>query len=112
MLIGDGLKFISALIVPAEDSLKNWCTEQHIPWTTSKEMCDNPRVIALYQSVIDKYNPLFGHIEQIKKFELISDTWQITKPDGSEGELTPTLKLKRRMLKVKYTEVIQSMYED
>jgi long-chain acyl-CoA synthetase len=112
MLIGDGLKFISALIVPAEDSLKNWCMEQHIPWTTMKEICDHPRVIALYQSVIDKYNPLFGHIEQIKKFELISDIWQIIKPDGSEGELTPTLKLKRRMLKSKYADVIKSMYED
>ncbi|MEO5582175.1 MAG: AMP-binding protein, partial [Saprospiraceae bacterium] len=112
MLVGDGLKFISALIVPAEDSLKNWCNEQRIPWTTMKEMCDNPKVIALFQSLIDKYNPLFGHIEQIKKFKLISDIWQITKPDGSEGELTPTLKLKRRMLKTKYAGVIKSMYED
>ncbi|MEP7322851.1 MAG: long-chain fatty acid--CoA ligase [Saprospiraceae bacterium] len=112
MLVGDGLKFISALIVPAEDSLKNWCNEQRIPWTTMKEMCDNPKVIALFQNVIDRYNPLFGHIEQIKKFELISDIWQITKPDGSEGELTPTLKLKRRMLKTKYADVIRSMYAD
>jgi long-chain acyl-CoA synthetase len=112
MLIGDGMKFISALIVPSEESLKHWCATQNIPWTDMKKICDDPRVIALYQTVIDKYNPLFGHIEQVKKFELVPDTWQITKPDGSEGELTPTLKLKRRLLKAKYADLINAMYRE
>ena len=112
MLIGDGMKFVSALIVPAEDSLRHWCVTQNITWTHLPEICKNPKVKGLYQSLIDQYNPLFGHIEQIKKFELVSDVWQIIKPDGTEGELTPTLKLKRRMLKAKYAPLIESMYKD
>ena len=112
MLIGDGMKFVSALIVPSVDSLKNWCASQNIPWTNLEAICKNPQVIALYQKLIDQYNPLFGHIEQIKKFELISDTWQTIKADGTEGELTPTLKLKRRMLKVKYERIIKEMYPE
>ncbi|MEP7268886.1 MAG: long-chain fatty acid--CoA ligase [Saprospiraceae bacterium] len=112
MLVGDQYKFVSALIVPAEEPLKNWCAEQKIPYTNLTEMISNPAVINLFQSVINKYNPLFGHIEQIKKFELVPEEWQITKPDGSEGELTPTLKLKRRMIKSKYKDLIDHIYSD
>ncbi len=112
MLIGDGLKFVSALIVPAEESLKIWCQGQNIPWTNLADMCKTPHVMSLYQSLLDKYNPLFGHIEQIKKFELIPEVWQPIKFGGSEGELTPTLKLKRRLIKVKYADLISGMYKD
>ncbi len=112
MLIGDAKKFISALIVPSEDSLKVWCQGQNMPWTNIQEICQSPRIIELYQQIIDKYNPLFGHIEQVKKFVLVPEVWQPIKADGSEGELTPTLKLKRRLLKKKYEGLIEQIYED
>jgi len=112
MLVGDGMKFVSALIVPSEESLKHWCENQNINWTTFAEVIKLPEVKNLYQSLIDKYNPLFGHIEQIKKFELVPDVWAMLKPDGTEGELTPTLKLKRRSIKAKYSSVINSMYTE
>lgn len=112
MLVGDGMKFVSALIVPSEESLKHWCGNQNIAWTTLAEVIKLPEVKLLYQSLIDKYNPLFGHIEQIKKFELVPDVWAPLKPDGTEGELTPTLKLKRRSIKSKYSSVINSIYTE
>ena len=68
MVIGDKQKFVSALIVPSEDGLKNWCTHKNIKWTNLEDMVKQERIIAKYQKVIDKYNPEFSHIEQIKKF--------------------------------------------
>jgi long-chain acyl-CoA synthetase len=112
MLVGDGMKFVSALIVPSEESLKHWCENQQIHWTGLAEVIKLSEVKHLYQSLIDKYNPLFGHIEQIKKFELVPDVWAPLKPDGTEGELTPTLKLKRRSIKTKYASVINSIYAE
>lgn len=110
MLIGDGLKFVSALIVPSEESLRNWCQEKQLNCTSLEQMIKLAPVQKLYRQIIDKYNPLFGHIEQIKKFELVPEVWLPIKPDGSEGELTPTLKLKRRLIKAKYKDLIEGMY--
>lgn len=112
MLVGDGMKFVSALIVPSEESLKHWCENQRIDWTGLAQVIKLPEVKRLYQSLIDKYNPLFGHIEQIKKFELVPDVWAPLKPDGTEGELTPTLKLKRRAIKAKYVNEINTIYTE
>ncbi len=110
MLVGDRMKFVTAIMVPAEESLKNWFEDQKIPWTGLKEAVKLPEVIALYQQLVDQYNPLFGHIEQIKKFILVPEVWVPIKPDGREGELTPTLKLKRRLLLEKYKDAIDKMY--
>lgn len=110
MLVGDKMKFVTALLVPSEESLKNWFEEHKIPWTGLKEAVKRPEVIALYQKIVDHYNPLFGHIEQIKKFTLVPEVWVPIKPDGREGELTPTLKLKRRLLLEKYKDAIERMY--
>ncbi|HNR06246.1 MAG TPA: long-chain fatty acid--CoA ligase [Saprospiraceae bacterium] len=110
MLVGDRMKFVTALIVPAEESLKNWFEEEKIPWTGLKEAVKLPEVIKLYQQIVDQYNPLFGHIEQIKKFTLVPEVWVPIKSDGREGELTPTLKLKRRLLLEKYKDAIERMY--
>lgn len=112
MLIGDGMKFVSALIVPSEESLKNWCEDQKVKWTNLAEVIKLTEVKSLYQSLLDKYNPLFGHIEQIKKFELVPEVWAPLKQDGTEGELTPTLKLKRRSIKAKYADLIRSIYAE
>ena len=112
MLVGDGYKFVSALIVPSEESLKNWCEENQINCTNLAQMVTLPQVLTLYSQLIDKYNPLFGHIEQIKRFELIPEVWVPIKPDGSEGELTPTLKLKRRLIKAKYRDLIDRIYRE
>ncbi|MCJ7468172.1 MAG: long-chain fatty acid--CoA ligase [Maribacter sp.] len=110
MVIGDKQKFVSALIVPSEQGLKNWCLHKNIPWTHLEDMIQQDRIIRKYQKVIDAYNPEFGHIEQIKKFRLVPGVWLPIREDGSEAELTPTLKLKRRVIREKYNNEIQEIY--
>ena len=111
MVIGDGKKFVSAIIVPAEEPLKNYCQHKGIIWSTFQEMIQSPDIIAKYQQIIDQVNPNFARYEQIKKCTLSPDVWVPIKPDGTEGELTPTLKLKRRVLREKYASQIAELYE-
>ena len=110
MVVGDKRKFVSALIVPAEEALKNWCEHKGIGWSSVEEMITNKKVIAKYQKIIDRLNPEFSHIEQIKKFRLIPHQWLPLHPDGSEAELTPTLKLKRRVIRKKFEREIDEIY--
>jgi len=110
MVVGDKMKFVSALIVPSEPALKNWCSQNNISWSSLEEIIKNPDVQKRYQEIIDKYNPEFSHIEQIKKFCLVSIPWESTKTDGSESELTPTMKLKRRVIREKCQKDIEGIY--
>ncbi len=110
MVIGDKQKFVSALIVPSEDGLKNWCRHKKIKWTNLEDMVKQDRILAKYQKVIDSYNPEFSHIEQIKKFRIVPAVWLPIHEDDSEAELTPTLKLKRRVIREKYKKEIQEIY--
>jgi len=110
MVVGDKMKFVSALIVPSEPALKNWCSQNNISWSSLEEIIKNPDVQKRYQEIIDKYNPEFSHIEQIKKFCLVSKPWESTKTDGSESELTPTMKLKRRVIREKCQKDIEGIY--
>jgi len=109
MVIGAGRKFVSALIVPAFNNVRKTLKDQNPNKTFSDnnaELIQQPETIALMQGVIDKYNPLFGHPEQIKKFTLLAYEWTI-----DSSELTPTLKLKRKIIEQKYTAQIEKMYE-
>ena len=110
MVVGDKRKFVSALIVPAEEALKNWCEHKGLEWSSLQEMVNDEKVIAKYQKVVDKLNPEFSHIEQIKKFKLISSPWLPLHEDQSEAELTPTLKLKRRVIRKKFEREIDEIY--
>ncbi len=110
MVVGDNQKFVSALIVPASEALKDWCQENNVAWTTLQEVLDNQSVQQMYKAVVAENNPNFAKVEQIKEFRLVSDNWEPVKPDGSPGELTPTMKLKRRVILDKYDEVIKGIY--
>ncbi len=110
MVIGDKQKFVSALIVPAPEALKDWCENNDVAWTNLGDAVNNPKVIARYQQICDECNPEFSKIEKIKKFKLLNTTWDPVKEDGSVGELTPTLKLKRRVIREKFANEIASIY--
>ncbi|WP_424001161.1 AMP-dependent synthetase/ligase [Maribacter sp. IgM3_T14_3] len=110
MVIGDKQKFVSALIVPAEEALRNYCGKKDISWTSLEEIIQHEKVIKKYQKIIDKYNPEFSHVEQIKKFKLISTPWLPVHENGSAAELTPTLKLKRRVIREKFQKEIAEIY--
>ena len=105
MVIGEGKKHPAALIVPAMADLKNWCNENNIAYTDVKEYSENEAVIEMYKNVLDEFNKDFGNWEQIKKFELISDEWTV-----ASGELTPTLKAKRKVIMAKYDHLIEKIY--
>ncbi|MCS6982326.1 MAG: long-chain fatty acid--CoA ligase [Flavobacteriales bacterium] len=107
MVLGENRKFPSALIVPSWDALKKWAESKGISYSSNKELIDHPAVRALYQNEVEKYNQEFGSWEQIKKFELIPHEWSV---DG--GELTPTLKLRRKPIQEKYADLIERMYAE
>ncbi len=118
MVVGEKKKFVSALIVPAAEALKDWCGENGVPcnihksphnetlFCISKDTLKDPKVIAKYQEIVNQFNPNFSHIEQIKKFELLPDPW-----DVNTKELTPTMKLKRRVINEKYKSTIDQIYD-
>lgn len=110
MVVGDHKKFVSALIVPSQDALKAWCEEHLVEWTSLDDIIHNETVLSRYQHAIDKINVNFSHIEQIKKFALIPTTWEATRNDGTESELTPTMKLKRRVILSKFADAIDKLY--
>jgi len=110
MVVGDKKKFVSALIVPAEEALKDWCQDCGVNWNSLSDAVSDEKVLARYQEIINKYNPEFSHIEQIKKFVLLDQPWEPSKSDGTAAELTPTMKLKRRVILEKYGKEIEDIY--
>jgi long-chain acyl-CoA synthetase len=110
MVVGDKQKFVSALIVPAEEALKSYCSKKEIPWTSLQEIVQHKKVLKRYQKIIDTYNPEFSHVEQVKKFRLIASPWLPIHENGDDAELTPTLKLKRRVIREKFKKEIESIY--
>jgi long-chain acyl-CoA synthetase len=105
MVVGSERKFTAALIVPSYTHLKPWCKENDISFSSNKELIKDARVVALYQSIINTYNPEFNHVEQVKKIILLPDEWSI-----ESGELTPTGKMKRKVITEKYKTEIDKMY--
>ena len=105
MVVGAEQKFAGALIVPSFVNLQEWCTKNGISSGKTQDLIRNPRVIELYKGIVEEYNQLFNHVEQVKKFELLESEWNI---DG--GELTPTLKLKRKVIMEKYRDAIGRIY--
>ena len=106
MVVGEDHKFTSALIVPSFPNLRNWCDKKGISYNGNDGLVKLPEVKDLFQQAVDKYNQFFSHVEQLKKFELMPQEWTV---DG--GELTPTLKLKRKVILEKYRNVIEGMYD-
>jgi long-chain acyl-CoA synthetase len=105
MVVGAERKFTAALIVPAFANLKTWCEKNNIPSEDIHAMIKHPKVMEYYKSIVEKYNQLFNPVEQVKKFELLDSEWTI-----NGGELTPTLKLKRKVIMEKYGEAVERIY--
>jgi len=105
MVVGAEQKFVGALIVPSIPNLKEWMQLKGINFTTIEDAIHNPKVLGLYRELIDSFNKFFNHVEQIKKFELVPHEWTI-----ETGELTPTLKLKRKVIMERYKNAIDRMY--
>ncbi len=106
MVIGENRKFTAALIVPDFNYLHAWCHLHNVTYRDNKDLVRKQKVMDRYQEEVDKYNQRLGHVEQIKVFRLVCDSWS-----AETDELSPTLKLKRRVIKNKYKPLIKEIYE-
>ena len=107
VLIGSERKFPAALIVPDWEQLESYCKLKGIEVKSHRELCSHARIIDLLQRQIDALTPNLAKYEKIKKVALLEDEFTI---EG--GELTPTLKVKRRVIDQKYSDVIDKIYEE
>ncbi len=107
LVIGDRRKFCSALIVPDREMLRRWAQEQGIQEEDYPRLLTHPRVEALFRKEIDRLMVDFAGYEQVKKFRLLPEPFTM-----EQGELTPTLKTKRKVVEEKYAELIESMYRE
>jgi long-chain acyl-CoA synthetase len=105
IVCGESKNFPSALISPAWDNVKYWCEHHGIAFTTQAEVIKNPALLEKFQSEIDHYNEGFGQWEKIKKFKLLPTSWSV-----ETGELTATMKLKRKVIMEKFKADYDSMY--
>ncbi|MDX2360187.1 MAG: long-chain fatty acid--CoA ligase [Crocinitomicaceae bacterium] len=105
MVIGEGEKFTSALISPNAEALKEWCKQNEVKWGAMTEVLEDPKVKALFSSAVKEFNQSIGKDEQVKRHRLVPEEWT---PDT--GELSPTLKLKRKVVQEKYKAVISSIF--
>ncbi len=106
MVIGDGQKMPAAIIQPSFDFIKEWAKIHKITiGATNEAVISNPKVIERIQEEVDKLNEKFGNWEKIKRFELTPEIWSI-----EAGHLTPTLKLKRKIVMEKYIDLFNKIY--
>ena len=107
IVVGENQKFAAALIVPDFAFLQAWCEVKEIPYTTNPEMIQLPRIQKRIWQEVNRYNAFFGDTEKIKKYFLMDTEWSF-----ENGEITPTLKLKRKFIKDKYADLIAKLFDN
>ena len=107
VVIGDGRKFLSALIVIDEENVTKYAQDKKVQYTTYATMTRTDEVIALISEEIDKVNKQVARVENIRKFKIIDK-----KLYTEDGEVTPTMKVKRKSINAQFGELIESMYKD
>ena len=107
MVIGEGEKMPAALIQPDFDFIREWgkLKNHNLP-ADNKELVNNKEVIARIQEEVDLFNERFGKWERVKRFEMTPDVWSI-----EDGQLTPTMKMKRKVIKAQYKDLYDKIYE-
>ncbi len=95
----------TALIQPNFEFVEEWAKRHHILFNSNENIVNNSKLSDRIQEEVDEANAKFGKWEQIKKFEITPDVWTI-----DDGHLTPTMKMKRKVIKEKYKELIEKIY--
>ncbi len=103
---GDGRKFISALIVPDWERVEKYAEEHKVKFRTRSELCTHPTIVGLIQKRVDAAMEEFAPFEKVKKFRIMDQEFS-----QADGEVTPTLKLKRNEITRKYWRELDSLYE-
>ncbi|MGQ1890267.1 AMP-dependent synthetase/ligase [Thermophagus sp. OGC60D27] len=105
MVVGENEKFASALVSPNFEYLHVWANDHHIHFRDNQELINHPKVLKLYNKEVEQYNKQLGRTEQIKRFRLVHEEWS-----PNTGELSPTLKLRRRVIYNKYANLLREIY--
>ena len=106
-LVGDRHKFVSVLLSPNFAALEDWARQQGITALTRRDLVADPRVVACYGEIVDKVNGTLAQFETMKRFRVVADEWAL-----DTGELTPSMKLKRRVITQRYADLIAALYAD
>jgi long-chain acyl-CoA synthetase len=106
-IVADQRKFVSALVVPAFPTLKAYAESAKISFSSDEELLQNPKIISFYEGRIQQAQKELAPFEQVKKFTLLSNPFTI-----DNDELTPTLKLKRKIISMHYADEIEEMYKE
>ncbi|MEY4530144.1 MAG: hypothetical protein RLZZ156_865 [Deinococcota bacterium] len=107
VLVGDAKKFLSAIIILDEDSVSEWAQSRKIPFTTYTDLVQNEEVVKLIESEIETVNKTLARAEQVKKFRILPK-----KLAQEDGDVTPTLKVKRASILKTYAGLIEEMYAE
>jgi long-chain acyl-CoA synthetase len=105
MVLGSNEKFVGALVVPNIQAVKDFFSSIDKQFENNKTLVQDAEVIKLIRTELNKYNKLFSEHEHVKRFQLLPDEWTI-----DTGELTPTMKLKRKVVMEKYKEAIDKIF--
>ncbi len=105
MIVGENEKFVSALISPNFSFLHDWCSRHKVHFENNKDLIAKPEVNARYQKEINSINKQLGEFEQIKRFRLVIEQWS-----SQTGELSPTLKLRRKILYDRYQPILEEIF--
>jgi long-chain acyl-CoA synthetase len=106
-LVGDKHKFVSALLSPNFVALEDWARHHGIEAKSHAELVADSRVIALYGEIVRVVNGSLANFETVKRFRLVAEEWSI-----ETGELTPSMKLKRRAVTARYAAAVDALYAD
>ena len=106
-VVGDGRKYISALIVPSYVNLESWATNEGITFTGRADLIKDSKVIDFYAKIINDRQKDLGQVEHIKRFTLLENEFS-----QETGEITPTMKVKRKVVRDKYKDLIDAMYAE
>lgn len=105
VVFGEGQKFAAAIILPDFNYLKDWCKQNQLEYKSPADAINLREVKDRIAQEVQQYNEFFGDTEKIKRYTLVADEWSI-----GNGILTPTLKVKRKVVEKKYQEAIQAMF--
>jgi len=107
VVIGDGRNYLTALVVPDFENLEAWALREGITFGSRKELLLHEKVRSLFRDEIEHYQKNFSRVEQVKKYTLMDEPWS-----QEQGELTPSMKVKRRVINERYADIIDSMYNE
>ena len=105
MVVGADRKYVGALIVPSQTNLRAWMHMHNMKFTNLEEAVKERIIIDHYKEIVDTFNDFFNPVEQVKRFQLIPHEWTI-----DSGELTPTLKVKRKIVMEKCKDAVEAIY--